>query len=91
MGQVYTTDTSWTHDEWSPHEWNDSWSLDERNDDLSCVGWREDCEQTHDTSVRSFSLESSEFAGVGVLFVSKVVVCVFQRDSGEGQCDLIRL
>ena len=60
MGQVYTTDTSWTHDEWSPHEWKDSWSLDERNDDWSCVGWREDCEQTHDTSVSSFSLESSE-------------------------------
>ena len=32
-------------------EWND-WS---------CVGWHEDCEQTHDTSVSSFSLESSEW------------------------------
>ena len=27
MRQVYTTDTSWIHDEWSPDEWNDgrSW------------------------------------------------------------------
>ena len=51
MGQVKTTDTSWIHEEWSPDEWNDDWSR---------VGWHEDCEQTHDTSVSSFSLESSE-------------------------------
>ena len=42
MGHVYTTDTSWIHDEWSPDEWNDGWSLDEWNDDWSCVGWHED-------------------------------------------------
>ena len=62
MGQVCTTETSWIHDEWSPHEWNDGWSLDEWNDDWSGVGWHEDCEQTYNTSVSSFSLESS--AGV---------------------------
>ena len=33
MGQVYTTDQSWIHDEWSLDEWNDGWSLYERNDD----------------------------------------------------------
>ena len=31
------------------------------SDDRSFVGWREDCEQTHVTSVSSFSLESSEW------------------------------
>ena len=62
MVQAYTTDTSWIHDEWSPDEWNDGWSLDEWKHDWSCVGWHEDCEQTYDTSVSSFSLESSERA-----------------------------
>ena len=54
MGQVYTTDTSWIHDECSPDEWNDGWSLDEWNDDWRSVGWHEDCTQTCDTSVSSF-------------------------------------
>ena len=36
--------------------------LDEWNDDWSCAGWHEDCEQTHDTSESSFSLENSEWA-----------------------------
>ena len=45
----------------SPDEWNDGWSLDEWNDDWSCVGWHEGCEQTFDTSVSSFSHESSEW------------------------------
>ena len=61
MGQDYTTDTSWIHDEWSPDEWNDGWSLEKWNYDWSCVGWHEDCEQTCDTSVSSCSLESSEW------------------------------
>ena len=30
--------------------------------DWSGVGWHEDCEQTYNTSVSSFSLESSEWA-----------------------------
>ena len=59
MGQVYTTDTSWNHG-WRLDEWNDDWRLDEWNDDWSGVGWHEDCEQTYNTSVSSFSLESSE-------------------------------
>ena len=57
-GHVCATDTSWIHDERSHEEWNDGWSLDERNDDWSSVGWHEDCEQTYDTSVSSFSLQS---------------------------------
>ena len=52
---VCTTDTSWIRGEWSPDEWNDGWSFDEGNDDWSSVGWHEDCEQTYDTSVSSFS------------------------------------
>ena len=52
MGHVCTTGTSWIHD-----EWNDGLSLDEWNDDLSSVGRHEDCEQTYDTAVCSFSLE----------------------------------
>ena len=60
MGQVYTTDTSWIHVEWSIDEWNDGWSLDEWNDDWSCAGWNEGCGQARDTSVSSFSLESFE-------------------------------
>ena len=38
MGQVYTTDTSWIHEEWSLDERNDGWSFDEWNDDWNCVG-----------------------------------------------------
>ena len=57
IGLVCTTDTSWTHDEWRPDEWNDGWSLEQWNDDWSSVGWHEDCEQTTDISVSSFSLE----------------------------------
>ena len=34
--------------------------MDQWNDDWICVGWHEDCEQTYDTSVSSFSHESSE-------------------------------
>ena len=45
----------------SQDERNEDWSFDEWNDDRSFVGWREDCEQTHVTSVSSFSLESSEW------------------------------
>ena len=66
MGQVCTTETSWIHDGWSPDEWNDGWSLDERNDDWSGVRWHEDCEQTYNTSVGSFSLESSEWANTNL-------------------------
>ena len=47
--------------EWRPDQRNDGWSFDEWND-RNCVGRREDCEQTHVTSVTSFSLESSEWA-----------------------------
>ena len=61
MGQVDTADTSWIHEEWSQDERIEDWSFDEWNDDRSFVGWREDCEQTHVTSVSSFSLESSEW------------------------------
>ena len=61
MGQVCTTDTSWTHDKWSPDEWNDGWSLDEWNDVWRCGRCNVDCEQTYDTSVSSFSLEISEW------------------------------
>ena len=57
MGQVCTTDTSWIHEEWRPDEWNDGWSLDEWNGEWNCVAWREDCEQTHVSSVSSFSPE----------------------------------
>ena len=62
MGQVDTADTSWIHEDWSPDEKNDGRSSDEWNDDRNFVGWRVDCEQTHVTSVSSFSLESSEWA-----------------------------
>ena len=82
MGQVYTTDTSWIHDEWSPDEWNDGWSLDDWNDDWSCVGWHEDCEQTHDTSVSSFSLESSEWAKMNL--DSGAAVNTFPSNFGPG-------
>ena len=47
VGQVYATDTSWIHEEWSPGKWNDGWRSDEWNDDWSSVGWHEDCEHTH--------------------------------------------
>ena len=57
MGHVCATDT-WIHGEWGPDEWNDGWSLDEWNDEWSSVGWHEDCEQTCDASVSSFSIES---------------------------------
>ena len=59
MGQVCTTET-WNPDEWSLDERNDDWSLDEWNDDWSRVEWREDYERMCCTTVRSFSLESSE-------------------------------
>ena len=58
--------TSGIHDEWSLDEWNDGWSLDEWNDDWSGVGWHEDCEQTYNTSVSSFSLESSEWVNTNL-------------------------
>ena len=61
MGQD-TTDTSSIHEECSPDEWNDGWSFDDWNDHWNCVRWHEDCEQTHDTSVSSLSLESSTWA-----------------------------
>ena len=66
VGQVCTTETSWIHDEWDDDEWNDGWSLDEWNDDWSGVGWHEDCEQTYNTSVRSFSHESSEWVNTNL-------------------------
>ena len=34
---------------------NGTTALDEWNDDWSSVGWHEDCEQTYDTSVSSFT------------------------------------
>ena len=62
MGQVYTADTSCIHDEngvltngMTAGVWKKEWKYD-----WSCGGWHEDCEQTCDTSVSSFSLESSE-------------------------------
>ena len=61
MGNVCASDMSWIHDEWSPDAWNDGRSLDEWNNDWSSVGWHEDCEQTCDTPVSSFSLESFDF------------------------------
>ena len=61
MAQVDTANTSWIHEEWSQDERNEDWSFDEWNDDRSFVGLREDCEQTHVTSVSSFSIESSEW------------------------------
>ena len=51
MGQVCITETSWIHEEWSLDEWND---------DLSCDGWHEDCDQMFCTSVSSLSFDSSE-------------------------------
>ena len=59
MEQVCLTDTSLIHKEWSPDERTD-WSLDEWNDERSCVEWHEDYEQMCCASVRSFPLESSE-------------------------------
>ena len=56
MAQVDIADTSWIHEEWSQDERNEDWSFDEWNDDRSFVGLREDCEQTHVTSVSSFSI-----------------------------------
>ena len=61
MAQVDIGNTPWIHEEWSQDERNDDWSFDEWNDDRSFVGLREDCEQTHVTSVSSFSIESSEW------------------------------
>ena len=61
MGQVDIAGASWIHEEWNQDERNDDWNFDESNDDRNFVGWREDCEQTHVTSVTSFSLESSEW------------------------------
>ena len=66
MGQACTTEPSWIHDEWSPHEWNDGWSLNEWNGDWSGVGWHADCEQTYNTSVSSFSLDSSEWVNANI-------------------------
>ena len=61
MAQVDTANTSWIHEERSQDERNEDWSFDEWNDDRSFVGLREDCEQTHVTSLSSFSIESSEW------------------------------
>ena len=61
MGQVCITETSLIHEEWSPDERNNDWSLDVWNDEGRCVGWHDDCEQTYDTSASSFFLESSEW------------------------------
>ena len=41
MGQVCITETSLIHDELSPDERNNDWSLDEWNDEGGCVGWHE--------------------------------------------------
>ena len=60
IGQVCITETSLIHKEWSLDERSDDWSLDERNNDKSYVGWHEDCEQICNTTVSSFSLQSSE-------------------------------
>ena len=57
MGQVCITETSWIHEEWSPDEWND---------DGSCVGWHEDCEQVCCRTVSSCSLESVERVNVNL-------------------------
>ena len=38
MGQVCITETSLIPEEWSPDERNNDWSLDEWNDEGSCVG-----------------------------------------------------
>ena len=65
MGQVDTADTSC--------ERNEEWSFDEWYDDRSFVGWREDCEQTHVTSVGSFSLESSEWVKTNLDTRAKVI------------------
>ena len=43
------------------HEEDDGWSFDGWNDEGNGVEWREDCEQTYDTSASSFSLERSEW------------------------------
>ena len=29
MGQVFSTDTSWIYEDWSPDEWNDAWNFDD--------------------------------------------------------------
>ena len=86
MVQVFTTDTSWIHEKWSPDEWDDGWSLDEWNDDWNCVGWHEDCEQEHDTSASSFSLESTEWAKMNL--DTGVAVNTFPSNFGpEGKGD----
>ena len=40
MGQLCTTETSWFHDEWSPNEWNDGWSVDEMTTGVLFDGMR---------------------------------------------------
>ena len=72
--------TSWIRDEWRPDEWNDGWSFHEWNDDRNGVGWREDCVQTHVTSVSAFSLDSSEWAKMNL--DTKVVADTFPSNFG---------
>ena len=84
--KVDTADTSWIHEEWSQDERNEDWSFDELNDDRSFVGLREDCEQTHVTSVSSFSIESSEWVKTN-LDTRAVVNTLPSNFSPEGIAD----
>ena len=60
MGQVCVAETSLIHEDWSPDERNYHWSLDEWNDEGSCVGWHADNKRMCCTTAGSFPLESSE-------------------------------
>ena len=60
MGQVCITETSLIHEEWSPDERNNDWSVDEWIDEGSCVGWHGDYKRMCCTTESSFPLESSE-------------------------------
>ena len=73
MGQGCTPETSLIHDECSPNEW---WCW---------MAW--DCEQTYNTSVSSFSLESSEWANANLdtgATVNAFPVNFYREGVGDG-------
>ena len=93
MGQVCITETSLIHEERTPDERNNDLSLDDWNNDKSCVGWHEAYERICCTTVSSFPLESSErvTADRDTRSTGNTFLVKFDREGvGDGSSFLLR-